>query len=174
MLSLEIVSKRRRPIKLYAIYGILFGILLLIVVAILGHRIQSSIAKMLMGLSAFTFIICLFIMNYSYKFKNPIGHISFSPENIEIETLGKREIISLEAIIKINFKLVGYEGLNTSTFSDFLIVPLISLFSYHSGINNYVYIKTARQIRKFEIYIPDKKNWSNLKSIAQYYRDHKK
>ena len=174
MITLEIVSKRRRPIKLYAIYGILFGILLLIVVAVLSQRIPSPMAKVLMALSAFTFIICIFIMNYSYKFKNSIGHISFSHENIEIEILGKKEIISVEAIVKINFKLVGYEGLNTSTFSDFLIVPLISLFSYHSGINNYVYIKTARQIRKFEIYIPDKKNWSSLKSIVRYYSDHKK
>jgi hypothetical protein len=170
MITLEIVSKKRRPVKLYAIYGILSGILLLIVVAVLGHRIPSLIARMLMGLSALAFIVCLFIMNYSYKFKNSIGHISFSPENIEIEILGKREIISVDAILKINFKLVGYEGLNTSTFSDFLIVPLISLFSYHSGINNYVYIRTAGQIRKFEIYIPDKKNWSSLKSMAKYYR----
>lgn len=173
MLTLEIVSKKRRPIKLYAIYGVIFGVLLIITVGIFGHRIPSVIAKLLMAISALTFIICLFIMNYSYKFKNSIGHISFSVEQIEIEIFGHKEIINTESIHKISFKLVGYEGLNTSTFSDFLIVPILSLFSYHSGINNFVYIRTSTQIRKFEIYIPDQKSWTTLKSMAKYYHDHK-
>jgi len=171
MLTLEIVSKKRRPIKLYAIYGLLFGVLIIITIGILGHRIPSVIAKLLMAISALTFIICLFIMNYSYKFKNSIGHISFSTEQIKIEIFGGKEIITIESIHKIKFKLVGYEGLNTSTLSDFFIVPFLSLFSYHSGINNFVYIKTSKQIRKFEIYIPDQKHWATLKSMAKYYHD---
>jgi hypothetical protein len=170
MLTFEIVSKKRRPVKLYAIYGMLFGVLLLISVAIFGHSMTSSLAKFIMGISALIFVICLFILNYSYKFKNSIGFISFSTEFIEIEILGKKELIRLDSIVKINFKLVGYEGLNTSGFSDFLIVPLFSLFSYHSGINNFVLIKTPDQTRKFEFYIPDENHWINLKSMVQYYR----
>lgn len=171
MLTLEIVSKKRRPVKLYAIYGVIFGVLLIVTVGIFGHRIPSVIAKLLMAISALTFLICLFIMNYSYKFKKSIGHISFSTEQIEIEIFGDKEIINIESIHMIKFKLAGYEGLNTSTFSDFFIVPILSLFSYHSGINNFVYIKTSKKIRKFEIHIPNQKSWTTLKSLAKYYHD---
>ncbi len=169
MLTLEIVSKKRRPIKLFAIYGLLAGILLIIITAIFGHDMPSAIAKSLMAVSALTFIISLFIMNYSYKFKNSIGRLSLSTTSIEIDLLGKKEVINAESIERIWFKLVGYEGLNTSTLSDFAIVPLFSLFSYHSGINNFVYIKTRDRVRKFEIYIPDKTTWEGLKSLTKYF-----
>jgi hypothetical protein len=171
MLTLEIVSKKRRPIKLYAIYGLLAGVLIIILVGIFHNDVPSYVLKILMGVSAFALIISLFIMNYSYKFKNPVGSISFSTTGIEIDILGNKEVLSIESIDKIRFKLVGYEGLNTSTFSDFLIVPILSLFSYHSGINNFIFIKTHERIRKFEIYIPDKNNWESLKSVVQYYKN---
>ena len=78
MLTLELVSKKRKPIKRYAFYGIITGILVLILIALSGHRIANNLKVVLMLVVACTFVICLYILNYSVKFKNTIGRISFS------------------------------------------------------------------------------------------------
>ena len=166
MLTFELINKKRRPIKIYAISGIVIGLLLLILIGLLGNKISNSLKIVLMGISAFVLIIGLFILSYSFKFKNVIGHISFSKENIEIELLQRKEVIGIENIKNIKFDLVGYDGLNKT------IIPqgLYDL-SYRSGINNFVFIETNKEIRKFEFYISNQKSWINLQSMVSYYQD---
>jgi hypothetical protein len=171
MLTFELVSKKRKPIKRYAFYGIITGILLLILIGLTGHWIAETIKVIIMILVAFTFIICLYIINYSVKFKNAIGHIFFSEEYIEIELLRKIEIIYINDISKIRFKLAGYEGLNNSTIRDILIWPPGS-FSYHSGLNNFVYIFTINGVRTLEIYLKSKKEWYDINNLAKLYNKH--
>jgi hypothetical protein len=170
MLTLELVSKKRKPIKRNAFFGIIFGILLLILIVLTGQWLANTIKIVVMVLVACIFVICLYIINYSVKFKNAIGLITFSEENIEIEFLQKTEIINIENINSVRFKLTGYEGLNNSTIFD-LAMWSPNFFSYHSGINNFVYIYTNTGLRTFEFYIPNKKNWLNINKIAQLYHD---
>jgi hypothetical protein len=168
MHSFELVSKKRKPVKRNAFFGIVIGILLLILIGLTGHWIANTVKIVLMLLIACTFIICLYIINYSVKFKNPIGRISFSEDYIETEIHGKKEIFKRDNITNVRFKLAGYEGLNNSGFLDFVIWSP-SFFSYHSGINNFVYIHTGNAVRIFEFYIPNKKDWLNIKKIAHQY-----
>ena len=125
MLTLELVSKKRKPIKRNAFFGIMIGILLLILIGFTGHMMANTVKVVLMSLIACTFVICLYIINYSVKFKNPIGLISFSKDYIEIELQGKKEIIPCDNIDNVRFKLAGYEGLNNSSYIDFLIMIVI-------------------------------------------------
>jgi hypothetical protein len=170
MLTLELVSKKRKPIKRNAFLGIIIGILLLTLIGLTSHWIANTIQIVLMVLVACIFVICLYIINYSVKFKNAIGRITFSEDNIEIEFLQKTEIIQMENIDNVRFKLAGYEGLNNSTILD-LTIWSFSFFSYHSGMNNFVYIYTNTGLRTFEFYIPNKKDWLNINKIARLYHD---
>jgi hypothetical protein len=169
-MTLELVSKKRKPIKRYAFIGIVLGIVTLVIVGFISHWIGQLIASILMILVAVTFIVCLYIINYSIKFKNVIGKISFSQDFIEIEFLQKKEIFYNDSVRNIRFKLAGYEGLNNSTLLEY-IVWKPSLFSYHNGMNNFVYIYTANGVRTFEFHIPDKRAWIYIKKLAQHYHD---
>jgi hypothetical protein len=164
MLTFELINKKRRPIKIYAIFGIVIALLLLILIGLLGDNIKNSLKILLMCISASGFVIGLFILSYSFKFKRVVGNISFSEECIEIELLHKKEIIGIENIKNIKFKLVGYEGLNKT------FIPLYDL-SYRSGINNYVFIQTYNETRKFEFYVSNEKSWIDLQSIVSYYHN---
>ena len=166
MLTFELINKKRRPIKIYAISGILTGLLLIIIIGLFGDKLNESLKIVLMGISAFVFIIGLFILSYSFKFKNAIGHILFSKETIEIELLQKKEVIGIETIKNVNFKLVGYDGINKT------IIPQgLYDFSYRSGINNFVFIQTNNETRKFEFYISNQMDWIDLQSMVSYYQD---
>ena len=170
MMTLELISKKRRPTKRYSFIVIIIGILILVFIGFFGHWIGNSLASILMILVACIFIVCLYIINYSVKFKNVIGKISFSQDFIEIEFLQKKEIFYNDNVRNIRFKLAGYEGLNNSTlFENIVWKP--SLFSYHSGMNNFVYIYTANGVRTFEFQIPDKRAWTYIKKMAQHYHD---
>jgi hypothetical protein len=170
MLTLELVSKKRKPIKRYAFMGIILGILTLIIVGFTSHWTGNMIASILMILVAVTFIVCLYIINYSVNFKNVIGKIFFSQDFIEIEFLQKKEIFYNDSVRNIRFKLAGYQGLNNSTLFEY-IVWKPSLFSYHSGLNNFVYIYTDNDVRTFEFHIPDKRAWTSIKKLAHHYHD---
>ena len=170
MLTFELVSKKRKPIKRNAILGIIFGILILVLIGFTGNIIPNTVKVVLMLLIACTFVICLYIINYSVKFKNPIGLITFSEDYIELELHEKKEIIRSDNFGKVRFKFAGYEGLNNSTYLDFVIWSP-SFFSYHSGMNNFVYIYTNNAVRKFEFYIPDKRGWLNIKKLVLHYHD---
>ncbi len=168
-MTFELISKKRKPIKRYTIYALLTGILIIVTVALARHLLSEQMKVGLMILSACLFIVSLFIFNYSFNFKNPIGKISFYQDSIAIEILEKEEIIYMKDIIKVRFKLSGYEGLNTSTFFDYLRWSP-SFFSYHSGMNNFVMIHTNNETRKLEFYIPNKTAFTYLtKTIQRYY-----
>lgn len=166
MLTLELVSKKRKPIWLYAFSGIIIGFLLLFLIGLTGQWINHSVKVALMIVIACIFIVCLYILNYSAGFKNTIGQISFFENYIEILLNGKKEIIYIDNIQSIRFKLTGYEGLNSSTIFEYLFwAP--AFFSYHNGMNNFVYIVTGNGIRQFELYVPDKKCMVELKKMAK-------
>jgi hypothetical protein len=170
MLTLELVSKKRNPIKKYAFYGILAGIAILILVALFNRLIINPVKMVIMLAVALDFIIGLFIINYSYKFKKGIGYITFSNDYIEIDVYEKKEVIQIDSLTKVRFKLTGYEGANTSTiFENIMWFP--SYFSYHSGINNFVYLYSSRGHRSFEFFIPNKQSWIAVKAIANMYRE---
>jgi hypothetical protein len=115
-------------------------------------------------ISACLFVLCLFILNYSFKFKNAIGKISFAKEFIELEILQKKEVLDIGNIQTIQFELSGYDGLNKTT------IPLgLYDLSYRSGINNFIIIQTNNETRKFEFYISTQENWNELKLIINYY-----
>jgi hypothetical protein len=167
-MTFELVSKKRKPIKRYTTYAIITGILIIVTVALGRHLLNEQTKVVLMILSACIFIGSLFIFNYSFNFKNPIGKISFYQDCIEIEILEKKETIYQKDIIKVRFKLSGYEGLNTSTFFDYLRWSP-SFFSYHSGMNNFVVIHTNRGTHMYEFYIRDKAAMVNLKNKMRVY-----
>jgi hypothetical protein len=166
MLTFELINKKRRPIKIYAISGIVVGLLLIILIGSFGNNINNSLKIVLMVISACGFVTGLFILSYSFKFKNVIGHISFSKEYIEIELLQKREIIGIENIRSVKFELVGYDGLNKTN----ILQGLYDL-SYCSGINNFVYIQTNNETRKIEFYVSNQKDWIDLQMMVSYYRE---
>jgi hypothetical protein len=170
MITFELINRKRKPIKRYAFIGILIGILTIVLIGILGQRLDNTVKIVLMILVAFTFIICLFILNYSIKAKNVIGNISFLEESIELEILQKKEIIQKANIKAIRFKFAGYEGLNDSTIIENL-AWFPSFFSYHSGMNNFVYIYSDRGTRTFEFYIPNKRDWIKIKRMGKFYHD---
>jgi len=117
---------------------------------------------------ACTFVISIYIINYSVKFKNTIGQISFFENYIEIVLNGEKEIIYIDNIRNIRFKLAGYEGLNSTTFFEYLLwFP--AYFSYKNGMNNFVSISTSAGVRQFEFYIPNKSSWLNIRKLALHY-----
>ena len=73
MLTFELVSKKRKPIKRNAIAGIITGILLLILIGMFGHGLNHTIKVAMMIVIACTLVVCLYIINYSASFKNTIG-----------------------------------------------------------------------------------------------------
>jgi hypothetical protein len=168
MLTFELVSKKRKPIKRNAFAGIICGFLILVLIAVAGKWINNSVKIAMMIVVAITFIICLYIINYSVKFKNPIGKISFFENYIETVINGKKEIVYIDNISSIRFKLSGYEALNNSTFFEFMFWKP-AIFSYHNGMNNFVYVVTANGVKHFEFYIPDKKSMLAAKKMAQEY-----
>ena len=165
MLTFELINKKRRPIKVYAIAGIVIGLLILILIGLSGTGINDLLKTVLMCISAFLFITGLFILSYSFKFKNVIGHITFSKENISIEMYLKKEVIGIENIRNIKFELAGYDGINKSS----LLHSLYDL-SYRSGINNFVFVHTDNGTRKFEFYVSDQRNWIDLHNMVNYYK----
>jgi hypothetical protein len=166
MLTLELVSKKRKPIKRYAFYGIISGILLLILTGLTGHWISNNVKVVLMIIIACTFVIGLYIINYSVKFKIAIGRITFSKDYIEIEILQRKEILDIKNLKNLRFELEGFDGLNKTS------APLgFYDLSYNSGINNFVYIQTTSETKKFEFYIPNQDNWVDLQSLVSYYQD---
>jgi len=169
MLTLELVSKKRKPIKRNAFIAIVIGILLLVLVGLSGHLLGNAVKVVIMIITAGIFVTSLYIINYSAMFKNTIGQISFYENYIEIVTGMKKEIIYIDNIRNIRFKLSGYEGLNSSTFFEYMVWWLPSYFSYHNGMNNFVIIYTASGPRQFEFYIPDKKRLLELKKMAKEY-----
>jgi hypothetical protein len=164
MLALELVSRRRKPVKRNAFYGIITGILLLILIGLSGHMVSNTIKTVLMLIIAFIFVMCLYIVNYSVN-KIPIGLISFFKDYIEIEMYEKKEIIQSDKIDNIRFKLTGYEGLNKSSIFGMAIWSP-GYFSYHSGMKNFVYIHTSDTVRKFEFYLANKRDLLNIKKTA--------
>lgn len=166
MSTFKLLNKKRGPYKRLAFYGLLSGILLLFIIALSGKKIDDSIKAVIMLVSALAFIVSIFILGHSIKFKSIIGTISFLEDNIKIEILNKEEIIPYSNIEHIRFKLSGYEGVNSSTlFENILFFP--SLFAYHSGMRNFVYIHTTKGIRIFEVFLQSKKEWVSIKRIAQ-------
>ena len=168
MITFELVSKKRKPIKRNAFIGIVVGFLLLALVGFSGHLLGNAVKVGVMIVVAGIFVTSLYIINYSAMFKNPIGQISFYENYIEIVMDQKKEIIYIDNIRNIRFKLTGYEGLNKSTFFEY-VVWSPAIFSYHNGMNNFVTIYTARGPRKFEFYIPDKRKLLEVKKMAQEY-----
>jgi hypothetical protein len=168
MLTFELINKKRKPIKIYAISGIVIGIIFLILIVLLGDKINDPLKKVFIGISALGFVIGLFVLSYSFKFKNVIGHISFLKGFIEIELLQRKEIIRNENIKNIRFELVGFDGLNKTS-----IPQGFYDLSYRSGINNFVYIQTNNETRKFEFYVSNQKNWIDLQRMVSYYQDKK-
>lgn len=165
MLTFELINKKRKPIKVYAIVGIVIGLILLILIGLFGAGINDSLKTVLMCISAVLFITGLFILSYSFKFKNVIGHIYISKENISIELFQKKEVIGIENIRNIKFELAGYDGINKSN-----VLHTFYDLSYRSGINNFVFLQTENETRKFEFYIPDQRNWIDLQNMVNYYQ----
>jgi len=166
MLTFELTNRKRKPIKYYAISGIVIGILFLVLIVLLDDKINDSLKTVFIGISACGFVIGLFILSYSFKFKNVIGHISFSKEDIEIELLQRKEVLGIEHIKNIKFVLAGYDGLNKTS------IPLgLYDLSYRSGINNFVFIQTDNKTRKFEFYISNQRDWISLQNMVSYYLD---
>lgn len=122
-----------------------------------------------MVLVAGIFIISLFIINFSYKFKKVIGSISFAADYIEIDFLQRKEIIQVDQLKNIQFKLAGYEGLNKSTIFENILFPMTGL-AYHGGIDNFLYLNLGGSTRRFELYIPNKRIWIEIKNIAKQYQ----
>jgi len=165
MLKFELIHKKRKPIKIWAISGIALGILLILLIAVAGDRITDSMKIGIMGISVILFVIGLFILSYSYNFKEIIGQVSFEKEYIELEYLQLMEVLEISKIQDIRFKLTGYEGLNKT-----ILQGLYDL-SYKSGINNFVFIQANNHTRKFEFYISNQKDWIEIQRIASYYQD---
>lgn len=166
MLTFELINKKRRPIKIYAISGILVGFLFLILIGLTGDKMSNSFKIVIMGISAFLFVIGLFILSFSFKFKKVIGHISFSKDYIEIELFQKKEVIGVENIKNVKFELAGYDGINKT-----IILHSLYDLSYRSGINNFVFIRTNNETRKFEFYVSNQKNWNDLQNMVSYYHN---
>jgi hypothetical protein len=169
MITFELVNKKRKPIKRYAFISLVIGILLLFLVGFSGQLLGHAVKVAIIIVAAAIFVIGLYIINYSAMFKNTIGEISFYENYIEIVTGQNKEIIYIENIRNIRFKLTGYEGLNNSTFFEYIIIRLPALFSFHNGMNNFVTIYTSGRPRQFEFYIPDKRRLLEMKRIAQEY-----
>jgi hypothetical protein len=169
MLTFELVNKKRNPAKRYAIAGALTGVVFIFLIILLHNFLPELVKKVLMVAIALDFIACLFIINYSIKFKNVIGHISFPQGGIEIEFLQKKEFISNDEIRNIRFELVGYEGLNNTSIASTLLF-IQNYFSYCSGLNNFVYIQTKNESRTFEVFIENKQQWAGILGIAKFYR----
>ncbi len=165
MLTFELVHKKRRPIKIYAIAGIVTGVLIIILIGLLHGRISDSLSKIIWYINAILLISSLFVLISSFRFKKVIGLITFSREVIEVEFYGKKEIFRIEDIRNISFDLKGYEGLNKE------ITPqgFYSLIS-RSGINNFVEFQTGNDTKKLEFYIPDRNAFNELQLIADYYQ----
>jgi hypothetical protein len=168
MIKLELVSKKRKPVKRYAISGLVVGFLLLVLIGATGEWLGYTLKVVLLIFVACIFVACLYILNYSAGFKNTIGEISFCENYIEIVLKGKREIIYIDNIKNIRFKITGHEGLNTSTVIEY-IVWSPAFFSFHNGMNNFVDIITSDGVRRFEFYIPDKKTMLGIKRMAKNY-----
>ena len=167
-MTYELVNKKRSKSKRNAIIGFISGFAVIALAGLLNDFLPEPVMLALMILVAVDFIISLFIINYSYKYKVVVGHISFKQDLIEIEIFQRKEEISNSEIRKIRFKLAGYEGLNNSSVMGILLFPW-ERFSYCSGLNNFVYIQTARETRTFEFFIANKKEWINIHRIIKYY-----
>jgi hypothetical protein len=166
VLTFELINKKRRPIKIYAISGIATALLILILIGLTGDKLNNSLKIVLMVLSAAGFVTGLFILSYSFRFKRVIGKISFSEKYIEIELLRKKEVIGIESIEAIKFKLAGYDGLNKT------MIPLgLYDMSYRSGINNFVMIRAGNETRKFEFYVSNQQDWIDLQGIVSLYQN---
>lgn len=150
--------------------GIGLGFIILIMIVLTGQMTGNTLKTILLLLVAAIFIISLFIINYSYKFKRVIGSISFSDDIIEIDFLNRKEIIQVHQLKNIKFKFAGYEGLNKSTIFENVMFP-VTEFNYHGGINNFLYLNSGQRMRRFEFYIPNKIVWTELKKIAKQYHD---
>jgi hypothetical protein len=168
MITFELVSKKRKPIKRNAFISMVIGILLLALVGFSGHLLGHAVKVVIMIVVAGIFVTGLYIINYSAMFKNTIGQISFYENYIEIVTGQKKEIIYIDNIRNIRFKLNGYEGLNNSTLFEYLVWRPV-VFSYHNGMNNFVTIYTSGGPRQFEFYIPDRRRLLEAKKMAQEY-----
>lgn len=165
MITLELIDKKRNPVKQYAVYGIIFSIIAIITIGLSDQRFNPVLKTILFIAAVLILIICLFIINYSVGFKKVSGRISFYNDFVEIIREGKKETIQKQNIRSIRFKLSGYEGLNNSSLSDYLIwFP--AYFSHHSGMKNFVYIYTDAGVRIFEFHIPNKAVWIRMKEIA--------
>jgi len=166
VITLELINKKRNPVKHYAVYGVLIGIITVLIVGFIDHWLKPILITILLIASVLILIISLFIINYSVGFKKISGRISFYDDYVKINTEGKTETIQKQNIRSIRYKLSGYEGMNNSTLIDFLIwFP--GYFSYHSGMNNFVYIYTDTGLRIFEFHIPNKACWIRMKEIAR-------
>ncbi len=165
MLTCELVHKKRRPVKIYAIAGIVTGIFLIILMGLLHGRISDSLGKLIWYINTVLLLSCLFVLFSSFRFKRVIGHIIFSEEYIKVEFYGKEEIFRIGDISSISFDLRGYEGLNKE------ITPqgFYSLTN-RSGINNFVQFRTGNVTKILEFYIPDQKTFKGVQEIDDYYQ----
>jgi hypothetical protein len=165
MLTFELVHKKRRPIKVYAIAGLVIGFIVIILIGLLHRRISNSLGKVLWYFNTVLLVASLFVLLSSFRFRKVIGRITFSRESIEVEFYGKKEIFRIEDIHDISFDLRGYEGLN-KTITSQGFYDLVA----RSGINNFVQFNAGNDIKKLEFYIPDQKAYNELQVIKDYYQ----
>lgn len=169
MIKLDLVSKKRKPIKKYAFLGIAGALLILVLITVFHEQLSNTVKIALLILVALLLIVNIWIINYSLNFRNVIGSLSFFQDRIEIEFLQKKEILPKDQITAIRFRLKGYEGRNDSTVIENL-VWFPSYFWYHSGLNNFIHIHTITGVRIFEVYIPNRRIWIELKKLATNYK----
>jgi hypothetical protein len=170
MLTLELISRKRKPVRRNAVFSIIGGILIIVFVGVAHRWLNTLIASSLMIIAGVVFMASLYNINYSTRGKIAIGSISFFEECIEIDLQGVKEIVNNDKIRSVRFKLSGYEGLNNSTLVD-NIFWRPSLYSYHKGMNNFIYLHTQTGVRKYEFYIPDENVWLYIKKVAKIYYD---
>ncbi len=76
MLTFELVHKKRRPIKIYAIAGLVIGFLLIIPIGLVHGKISNSLGKLFWYLNTVLLISCLFVLISSFRFRKVIGRIT--------------------------------------------------------------------------------------------------
>ncbi|MFN8241406.1 MAG: hypothetical protein U0X39_11755 [Bacteroidales bacterium] len=169
MLRLELVNRKRKPIKKYGIAALVAGVIFLVLIGIAGDSFPDVLKYILIGLSGCSLVFGFFVLNYSFGFRNTIGHITFKTDRIIIEIFSKEEVIMLDGSVGIVFRFSGYQGLDNTTLFD-VFIGLYNRFSFHSGMNNFVYIWIYEERRIFEFYVANKRQWIELHKLAKHYK----
>lgn len=167
VISYELISKKRKPLKGYAIGGFFLSIIIFGLAIYYENSFQFIIyKKIIISIALGLFGICIAFLSFSSNVKNVIGKIGFNTEFITIDLLGKVENIEIKNISEIRIDLAGYEGQNRSS----LVEASIKLgTNYQKGLENYIQITENGKERLFEFYIPSKSAWININKISGYY-----